>query len=289
MITNLSELVRPYSEDEFLSMLRSRTFSLQRGSDPARFGWLLTWTGLEDVLASGLIPPEDFRMTLKGEVVLPMMYLRERRLSLSHIEALLASGASFILNHTESHFPELSHLCASLTSQLGEHVALATIVTTGSGGALKVHYDREDLVLLQIEGTKRWKIYDPPFPDLFADFDRASTPTGEPFFDETLQSGDFMFIPAGYFHLCENGPGRSIHVAFMFQPPTGFHAVRSLLHDLKKDPLFRVPLSRFSDAAEKAAHTAALRSALVDRVGAMSLDGSAVEAKPKRPAKDRYQ
>ena len=84
-------------------------------------------------------------------------------------------------------------------------------------------------------------------------------------------AGDFLFLPAGYWHRCENGPGRSLHVCIVFEPPCGRDVVTSLASQLAADETFKQPLTRYADASALAAHEAALKTRLIDQVKAWSL------------------
>jgi ribosomal protein L16 Arg81 hydroxylase len=144
-------------------------------------------------------------------------------------------------------------------------------VTTGTGGAFAPHYDPQDLVILQLEGSKRWLIHGPPVAFPVGGMPAQTPPGNAPLFDETLRPGDLLFMPAGYWHHCENGPGRSLHIGIFIEPPKGCHAVKALLPRLLAEEIFRVPLTRFADDAERAAHEAALKTRLVEMIDAMSL------------------
>ena len=274
MITTLSELVSPMDEGEFRSRLRGRTFTFRRASGSERFDTLLTWSALRQLLAEGAIPPEGLQLTVKGDSVPRFMYQLDKKPDVDKIDALLKNGASIVIRRASNYVPPLRQLSSAMTESLGEAVSVACVVTTGAGGALKLHYDRSDLILLQIEGGKRWRIYSSPVDNLLVPTPPGAAPTGEIFFDEMLGPGDFMFLPSGFWHHCDNGPGRSVHLGFIIEAPTGYHVMRTALQEIAMDELFRRPLSRFPSAEEKAAHEEALRSRLLDRVRTMSLAGA---------------
>jgi ribosomal protein L16 Arg81 hydroxylase len=98
-------------------------------------------------------------------------------------------------------------------------VKVCAIVTTGSGRALSLHYDAKDLIIMQVEGSKRWRIYGPPVANPVIGMANETPPEGGPLFDTVLQPGDIAFMPAGYWHECDNGPDRSLHVLLLLDPP----------------------------------------------------------------------
>ena len=92
-----------------------------------------------------------------------------------------------------------------------------------------------------------------------------------PIFDEVLNPGDFLFLPGGNWHRCENGPGRSLHLGFFFQPPTGWHFVKAFMSDLVADETFRLPLTRLAGPAELAAMEADFKRRVIDTVNGLDL------------------
>jgi ribosomal protein L16 Arg81 hydroxylase len=165
--------------------------------------------------------------------------------------------------------PTLDALCSDIRARTAEKIKVGAIVTTGDSGALKYHYDKEDLILIQLEGSKRWRIYSPPVANPLRNMDVSEIlePKGHPIFDDIMRPGDFLFIPAGYCHHCDNGPDLSLHLGFFFAPPTGYHTVMDLLPELIEEEIFRVPLTRVGDAAERTALEEAIKSRLLAKLG----------------------
>ena len=145
-------------------------------------------------------------------------------------------------------------------------------MTSGRGGALRCHYDAEDLIILQIAGTKRWQVFSSPIANPVPGITVGSPPEGPPVFAQVLQPGDFLFLPAGHWHHCENGSHRSLHVCILFAPPNGRNLMKSLVSKLSSDETFRRPLTRHSSPETLAEHEAALKARLVDTIQAISLD-----------------
>lgn len=66
---------------------------------------------------------------------------------------------------------------------------------------LAPHYDDVEVFVLQLEGSKSWKLYHPiqNLPrEHSGDFDRDEL--DEPFMELTLQPGDLMYLPRGVIH-----------------------------------------------------------------------------------------
>jgi ribosomal protein L16 Arg81 hydroxylase len=269
VVSNLHELIAPFTLSEFSEMLRTRSLVFRRGSDEKRFAALLDWDTFRSVVENDF-PTDKLRVTRDGAPILPHIYLERGKVNAKNLAMLLDRGASLVAVPVQAYVPRLEALCAEVTRHVGEKATAGAIATTGRGGAFGVHYDAQDIVILQIAGSKRWKIYDHPLPWPVKGMPKQTPPQSESVFDDTLRPGDFLFVPAGHWHHCENGPELSLHLGIMIEPPTGWHAVKTLLPQVLAEEMFRIPLTRFSSPAEKAAHEAALKRRLIEKVQQIS-------------------
>jgi ribosomal protein L16 Arg81 hydroxylase len=283
MISTFQDLIAPLAEGEFLSLLYDRTLKFRASSGGNRFEGLLDWDTLRGLIERGVIPPDRFKLTRNGNPVPSRFYLRNGKIDVTNFTALIAQGVSVVTNPIQWYVPALQTLCNDIAARIGEVTEVDAIVTSGSGGALRLHYDAFDLVVLQMQGSKRWRIYGPPVIDPVKGMPEQKPPENAPLFDETLRPGDFLFLPAGFWHHCDNGPDLSLHVAIMLKPPTGWHAIQALLSQLPGEELFRVRLTRFGGAAERTAHEEAVKARLIEKIGQMSMSELAAAA-AKRPA-----
>ncbi|HEY0105695.1 MAG TPA: cupin domain-containing protein [Rhizomicrobium sp.] len=271
MISTLQELVESVGEGQFRDRLRTRALFFRRGADKARFDGLLDWTTLLGIIESGAMAPDRLRVTVKRRAVAPAFYAKDGKIDAANLAKLLDGDASLIAMRIDLHVPALAALCADIARRVPEEIYAGAIATTGRSGAFALHYDPQDLIILQVEGTKRWSIHGPPVDFPVEGMPQQVPPAGAPLFDETLAPGDLLFVPAGYWHYCENGPGRSLHIGIFIEPPKGCHAVKAILPGLLAEEIFRRPLTRFRDDAERAAYEAALKARLVEIVERMSL------------------
>jgi ribosomal protein L16 Arg81 hydroxylase len=277
---SLEELVAPLPEAEFLSLLRQRRLTLLRGTNAERHTALLGWETLKRMIERGEYPRGlgDFRVARESVSVPADRWLTKNKadntnkVDTGKIEEFLAKGFSLIIMPIERHAPALAALCESIKSRLSEQIKIGVIVTTGAGGAFKLHYDPEDLIILQVEGTKRWRIFGPAVSNPVVGMPKQMPPAeNAPILDEVLQPGDLLFVPGGNWHHCENGPGRSLHLGIFFIPPTGWHAVNALTSQLLSEEIFRTPLTRLESDSEFAALEAEVKSRLAQKIGQLKL------------------
>lgn len=250
-------------------MLRKRALVFRRATDEKKLANLFDWDTFRSVVENSC-PPDKLCVTRDGEPVMPHIYLERGRVNSKNLARLLDHGASVIAVPIEAYVPQVAALCADMRRYAAEKIYAGAVATTGKGCAVKLHFDPQDIIVLQIVGSKRWKIYDAPISFPVVGMAEQAPPHNEPVFDETLRPGDFLFVPAGHWHHCENGPDRSLHLGILIEPPTGWHAFKALLPQIMAEEMFRLPLTRVGSPAEKAAHEVALKRRLIQKVEQIS-------------------
>jgi ribosomal protein L16 Arg81 hydroxylase len=284
MISDLKSLVYPLGETEFLALLRERKLTFLPGCGSSRFETLLTWETLNHLIDSSTFPLDALRVSRESGLIPTNFYVRQGRVDPAALSKLLYRGVSLIFNRLDEYVPALRALCKQLARDTSERIGAAAIMTSGRGGALKCHYDPEDLIILQIAGTKRWQVFNSPIVNPVPGLAAGSPPEDPPAFDRVLQPGDFLFLPAGHWHHCENGPHRSLHVNILFVPPNGRQLISALVSQLSSDETFSRPLTRHSRPEALAEHETALKARLVDAIQAISLNRFLMEHAARRPA-----
>ena len=277
MISTLPELTAPLSEADFLNRLRTRQLVFHRAQGENRFAGLIDWGAIADIVKSGDFSLDKLVIAVNRNPVRPVFYAQNGRINPAKFDALVSRNAGLVAANLDEHLPALGELCSDIRGRVGERVSVNGNVSIGDGGILELHYDCIDIIVLQIEGSKHWRIFGSPVQDPVKGMKMAPPPEGEPLFDETLHPGDFLFVPAGYWHICDNGPERSLHLALCLWPPSGWEAIGNLLPELLEERIFRVPITRLNED-EKAAHEAALKKRLIEKIDAMSLTDMAGKA-----------
>ena len=146
----------------------------------------------------------------------------ERRPSRAPLQDFL-QGGSLIVNRVDKLWPPIGRLCAALRRRL--HHAFAVLYLTPRGSqAVRVHTDDQDVFVLQLAGSKEWRVYDAPQPLPYEDeqlgkdapYDRARL--GTPTLAATLRPGSLLYLPRGMLHEARAGDdGGSLHVTITVQ------------------------------------------------------------------------
>jgi hypothetical protein len=134
-----------------------------------------------------------------------------------------AAGATIVLNRLDEQVPRVRELLATLETELGILVQANTYLTPRGAQGFPVHYDNHDVIIVQCEGRKRWRLYDAPkpLPMRGERFEAAATKAGPKSAEFVMEPGDALYVPRGLMHdAIAEGDELSLHVTI------GFHAVR---------------------------------------------------------------
>lgn len=230
------------------------------------FGWP------EFVEALNLYRPDstDIRITKAGSPV-NTSFLHPatgaNRIDGAAFEALARQGISIILNRMECRLPVLDALRRSAERMFGMAVTIGCIATFGKGGALKAHYDPEDILLFQVEGAKHWDIIGAPTTPPPGDRVVERLPDKRVVSSFTVRAGDAMLLPWGLGHRCDCLEP-SLHLGIVFRPPMASAYLSWLLTKAEADPRFRPGPPIGSPAEDQARFDAGLETLVKDLMAA---------------------
>src|SRR3546814_3803345 len=134
-----------------------------------------------------------------------------------------AAGFTIILNGLERYVGAVAALARGLEVELNfETQVNAYITPPGSQGFLP-HYDDHDVIILQIQGSKRWHIYEQEGDVPSSELQQREIFVGEGLSPATqliLTAGDVLYVPRGRLHAAETLDETSIHLTLGVHPPT---------------------------------------------------------------------
>nr|WP_280520222.1 cupin domain-containing protein [Streptomyces agglomeratus] len=123
--------------------------------------------------------------------------------------------------------------------------------------------------MLQLEGSKRWKIYGPTRQTpAWRDVEAPEAPTGEPIADIVLTTGDMLYLPRGWWHAVSADQGSaSLHLTFGLATQTGAEFLGWLCDDLRASTTVRADVPRFGTSEERADYLDAVRKEVLAALG----------------------
>jgi hypothetical protein len=152
------------------------------------------------------------------------------------------AGATIVLQALHLHWHPAALYCRGLERELGFPVQANAYATPAAAQGFAVHHDTHDVFVLQVAGTKRWRIYEPvvELPLSSQRWSRELGDPGRPVDELTLQPGDTLYLPRGWPHEAVAQEDDTLHLTIGLHPPTRLDALRAALEArAAEDPEFR--------------------------------------------------
>jgi lysine-specific demethylase/histidyl-hydroxylase NO66 len=193
----------------------------------------------------------------------------------------LAAGATLVLQALHRTWPPLVRFGSDLAAELGHPVQINAYITPPQNQGFASHYDTHDVFVLQIAGTKHWRIHEPVLPDPLPhqtwDGRRAQVQaraTEPPLIDTLLEPGDALYLPRGYLHSAVAQGELSIHLTIGIHPLTGYDLARELIAAAEGDRELRRSLPLGVDVTDADAMAGHLRHAARRLAARLGDDGA---------------
>jgi len=263
MATDFFSVAERLGGEHFLAQTLGRSFKVVRG-DAASFAGLMSWDDLNGILTHHRLEAPRFRLAANGEQLPVHTYSRPivtRRSTVWHqlqpteLHKRLAEGATLVLDAVDELHPGVGVLAGQLEEWLRTGVQTNLYASwTGTEG-FGVHWDDHDVVVVQLDGAKRWRIYGPTrVAPMHRDVDVPQPPEEEPIADLVLTAGDVLYLPRGWWHAVAASEGQhSLHVTCGLQSTTGADLISWLSEILRADEAVRADVPRFGTPDEQRA------------------------------------
>ncbi|XVV09002.1 cupin domain-containing protein [Actinoplanes sp. CA-131856] len=170
---------------------------------------------------------------------------------------LYAEGATLVLQGLHRLWPPLIDYSRRLGAELRRPLQVNAYLTPPQSQGFSTHYDTHDVFVLQVDGTKRWRLHEPVLADPLekqawggrAD-EVGATAEGEPAFDILLEPGDALYLPRGWLHSAEAQGARSLHLTIGVRAMTRYAMVEELLGLALDDARLRATLPYGLDVSD---------------------------------------
>jgi hypothetical protein len=289
------------SPEEAFALREGRDWLHLRAADPRRFAGLLSLADLDAHLRTEAARAPRLSLadeSREGSAAVPEAEwaLADGRADLPRLLARFDAGATLVLSQFHESHAGLARLCRGLERAFLHPVQANLYLTPPAAQGFRPHYDTHDVLVLQVEGRKRWRIW-PGEPVVERPTRRTRwaggpAPDGDPA-EVLLAPGDSLYVPRGAVHEAAALPGeRSLHVTLGLLEPSWAQAMRALLAALElEDPRLRdgVPTWRIGEAGFPAllAQRLARLAGAGERVAPLLL-GELARDRPPLPARGLF-
>jgi ribosomal protein L16 Arg81 hydroxylase len=248
---------------------------LHRGN-PDFYASLLTLDDMDGILANSSLRPSELRVVADGKNALPRSVERSNRHAahrkLETVYERYRVGATINLLHLHERWAPLGRLCRALSAELASYVQTNVYLTPAGSQGLTPHYDSHDVFVLQIYGTKCWRLYGASLELPLHDqrYRRSEDGPGDPVREFELEPGDLMYLPRGHVHDATSNEAASLHLTIGVVPVRFADVIRSAVAKVTaEDVAFRraLPLGFPDDPGQQAEAETAV-AGLVERLTA---------------------
>jgi Cupin superfamily protein len=273
MLATLADLLAPVSISQFLEVFRERKRLHITASDPTRAESLLSWRDIDAVLSPHMLE-ENVKIMRDGVRIAPLFYTSNegKQFDVRAFHDLLPQGATIVVDDVERWVPQIRQLSAAIEREMGIRTESNACLSFSRGGAFKPHWDYMDVLVVQVHGHKKWRVWNAEIPHPVGMVGRAKVNTSvAPDQEVELAPGDVFFIPRGEPHAAAVTAGSSVHLTISLHSYTGIDFLVHLRSEAAKDPLLRMDLPRHSSDEQASVHEASLKHRLHRLIDATSM------------------
>jgi ribosomal protein L16 Arg81 hydroxylase len=208
------DFVREYWERKPLHIARR---------DANYYEWLLTNENLEAIISSTDLRYPAIQLAKNGAYLAAEVYTRNIKHGseffngvpdIAQIQSEYRSGATVVLPALHRTWTPLRELCGTLENEFSHPVHANAYLTPGDSPGFTPHYDTHEVFVLQVAGSKRWQLFDPPLkhPHRTQPFTPEGYVLPAPILELELRQGDLLYVPRGYVHAAHTPRTHSAHV-----------------------------------------------------------------------------
>ena len=162
---------------------------------------------------------------------------------IAKVQSEYRSGATLVLNHLHRTWGPLRELCESLENDFSHLAHANAYLTPADTPGFAPHYDTHEVFVLQVAGSKRWRVFQPPLT--LPHHTQPFTPAGyvpRPLLELELKQGDLLYLPRGFVHAAHTSEVHSAHITIGISVYTWVELLSELIASSKEFHQFRTAL-----------------------------------------------
>lgn len=271
MCLRLADLVAPQSVHDFIHTTYAQSWIYREG-EKHRFRRLADWETLNTLLATQRFESPRFRVARQGNVLSVESYTEQiatirdtfyRRILVDRLLHELRTGATLAIDRVDQSHRPIGELATALELELKAQVFANMFASWMPVPGFDVHWDDHDVFVIQLEGQKRWQIFEPTrqWP-LYRDIVENPKPEALPVADFEMTAGDLLYLPHGWWHLVSAASGPSLHITVGVRPDNGIDFMTWLVDQTRASELFRRRIPRFGDEYQRKEYLVSVRASL---------------------------
>lgn len=247
---SFASLISPITVDQFFTEYWEKNFLRIHRESHSYYNQILKVGDLDQYLQDQNIPPHFIRV-VKNEFeyeARTWTNLEEMRtgdtcrvLAVDKLFSAFEAGGTIILNRAHKYIPSLTQFAVRLEHELKFSVTTNLYLTPPHSRGLFTHFDPHCVMILQISGRKKWRLYHvaETLPAGHIDYLTSQETVGTPAYECILQPGDLLYVPRGLVHEADTLDQSSVHITLGLKTKSWFHLIEDLAALAMTDPIFR--------------------------------------------------
>ncbi|MBZ9599594.1 MULTISPECIES: cupin domain-containing protein [Streptomyces] len=233
-------------EKEFFAEYFNKKPLLRKGALKAPQD-ILSLRRLDELVQLDIIRPPYLRANLKGAGVPDQGFTRTITVQGTDLTdaivpekvyELFRAGATIVwssLNHLDTSLRDFTRV---ISDRFGAKTDCVAFLTPAGKQGFSPHHDPVDLFIVQTEGTKRWRLWNPAEVRRGEAASYTAEQLGEPVIDVLLEPGDVLYLPYDTPHAAAAEELASVHLSIMIRPRMWKDLLKQTFEELVRDPEF---------------------------------------------------
>lgn len=245
-IYSLETLISPIKPDVFYHNYWEQKALLISRNTPNYWDSLLSLEIVDNIISDLNLSYPEIRIANAKNERSPSEYTYDTgRINVPQLFDLFSKGSTIILDHMHFRIRSLADLCRALEFETSMPVQTNIYLTPPMSQGFSAHYDTHDVFILQITGSKHWRIYDRPVINPLDEqkFDHRKPEYGDVSLEFDLNAGDLIYIPRGQVHDATTNNDLSMHITLGVLSYTWSDLLKNIISkSCLSSPVFRPSL-----------------------------------------------
>ncbi|OCQ90714.1 hypothetical protein BCD67_03065 [Oscillatoriales cyanobacterium USR001] len=287
----MDRLLNSYDSHKFFEEYWTEKALLISGNGRRNFSDLFSWSKLNYLLNFTDLDDSDIHLIVGGKLKPVKEFKTNEVLAQIRVMQLLQKGATLRLNSIHTRVPEIAEFVSELGYEIGyNRINVNMYCSWPNQVGSTSHYDPRDVFILQIEGSKKWNIFQPTIKYPIAQESALDTPPKDPYLTCTLEPGDVLYIPRGHWHYPIGTDRESVHLTIGIKVAAGIDLMEWLLNELRHKEEWRksfpVKINTSSQDIEKSIQN--LMGQLVDYISERDIPSDFIDYTMGLERSNRY-
>lgn len=284
---SLADLLAPVSPDTFFHTYWEQRPLVTRGRAAGFFSPLFSLQDVDRAICYLKPGPGRLDLVTEGGFVRDNFLGPDGAANINLVYESYLKGSTVILSGLEETWEPLSVFSRRVEGALSHPVAVAVYLTPPGHRGVQPHFDTQENFILQVEGTKHWKVYPaqrelPPVEGSYLPVAREKLPA--PLLETELHPGDVLYIPRGFVHEARATDSASLHITVDVHVRTWHDLLSDMLSALAaREPRLRraLPPALLSQAGARTS----LEEGFAERMALLQREGRLADALSKHAEK----